>query len=85
VKKERIVTIPQPVIYRQRGGCYRAVRLVLRQYAAGGPILKKAGYVLNVPDIGVVVNRMTVVKMEPIIKVVGINRRDRSQQENDVK
>ena len=85
MKKERIIAFPQPVIDGQRGGCYRAVCLVLRQYAAGGTVLEKSWDVFKVPDIGVIINGMIIVEMKAVVKMVGINRRYSSQYKDDIK
>lgn len=84
MKEKRIIAIPQPVINGQRGGCYRPVRLVLRQYTAGRSVLKKLRNVVDIPDIGIAVNRVTVVEMKAIVKMVEINGGDGQQNKTDI-
>ena len=81
MEEKWVVTIAQPIIDGQGSGGYGAVRLVLRQDTAGAAILKKLRDIVNIPDIGVAVDRMAIVEMKAIIKMVGINQRD-NQQDN---
>lgn len=85
MKKERIVAIPKPIINCERGGGYRPVRLILRQNTAGAAVFKEMRNVFDVPDVGIVIDGMAVVKMKAIVKVVGIHRRNSSENKNDIK
>ena len=85
MKIKGIVTVPQPIVDSQRSGGYRAVRLVLRQDTAGAAVFKKLRDIFNIPDIWITVDRVAVVKMETIVKMVGVNYGGSQQNEAGVK
>lgn len=85
MEEKRVVTIAHPIVNGQRSGSYRAVSLVLRQDAAGAAILKKLRDIVNIPDIGVAVDGVTIVEMEAIIKMVGVNQGDNQQDDASIK
>ena len=85
MEEKRVVTIAHPIVDRQGCGGYRAVGLVLRQDAAGAAILKKLRDIVNIPDIGVAVDGVTIVEMEAIIKMVGVNQGDNQQDDASIK
>ena len=84
MKEKWIQAVPQPVIDSQWRGRYRPVRLVLRQNATGRSVLKKFRNIMDVADIGIAVNRVTVVEMEAIVKMVEIDGGDSQQNKTDI-
>ena len=85
MEEKWVVTIAQPIVDRQGCGGNRAVSLVLRQDAAGAAILKKLRDIVNIPDIGVAVDGVTIVEMEAIVKMVGVNQGDNQQDDASIK
>lgn len=71
----------QPIIKSKRSGYHRAVALVLRQRAKRGGLFKKQRYVPDVADVGVVLHRVFVIKMEGVMKVVAVNKAGTKKQE----
>ena len=85
MEEKGVVTIAQPIVNGQRSSGYRAVSLVLRQDAAGAAIFKKLRDVMNIPDIGIAVDGVTIVEMEAIVKMVRINQGDNQQDDASIK
>ena len=57
----------------------------MRKDTAGAAILKKLRDIVNIPDIGVAVDGVTIVEMEAIIKMVGVNQGDNQLDDANIK
>jgi hypothetical protein len=75
VKVKRISeTISEFIIYGQSSGQKRTVGLIARQGAGSSPIFKKQRDIMDVLDIGVIADRMRVIEMQGIVKMIAIGQ-----------
>jgi hypothetical protein len=70
----------QPVIQGKRRHNHRPVGLVGRERTECGRALEKYGYIADIPYVDVIDDRMGIVKMEAVVKMIGIRKEDRDQE-----
>ena len=80
VEKERHIPFPQAVIDGQRGRHDRAIHLACRVHAEVGRIGEKARHIAQIPDEAVLDDGMGIVKVESVLKVVGVGRQDHQRK-----